>query len=305
MTGSPYDGRGERSAAWWPSRYGAGDEIGAASEVVPRKTLGALGLPTEGRVVSLGRILESGMPGDPDRTYTMTILAHNTLEERWTGLGGNDLSSFEERAEHGYHVGTHLDGLAHAGIAGRYYNGVGYREMFGIRGVRKLGAQNIPPLVTRGVLVDVAGLTGAATLQADFVIQPDHIEESLRGAGVSIEPGDAVLINTGWGRYWSTDPAAYSAAEPGIGEDAALWLAERRPCIVGADNWAVEVVPSLDKSRQFIAHQHLITVNGIYLLENLDLSDLAASRAKSLLFVLSPVVARGATGALVRPIAVL
>jgi kynurenine formamidase len=245
------------------------------------------------------------MPGDPDRTYHSTILAHNSLERRWTARGGSDMSSMEEHAEHSYHVGTHIDGLAHVGIGDRFYNGTEYQDIFGIRGVRKLGAHNIPPLVTRGLLIEVSDAAGGTDLPGGFVVTPAHIQHALEVDGLAIEPGDAVLIHTGWGRFWFENPTAYSQGEPGIGEEAAIWLARQRPCVVGSDNWAVEVVPSPDPDRAFVGHQHLVAVSGVYILENLDLHHLAATGVKAFLFVLSPVVARGATGALARPIAVL
>jgi kynurenine formamidase len=300
-----YDGRGTRSKPWWPSPYGPDDQLGAAAEVTPEKVLRALKLPATGRVIALGRVLEPGMPGDPNRSYHSTILAHNVLEQRWTGLGGDDVSSFEEHAEHSYHVGTHLDGLAHVGIGDRFYNGTKYEDMFGIRGLRRLGAHNIPPLLTRGLLVDVAGLAGRKHLPEGFVIEIEHIENALEKHGLMVEPGDAVLIHTGWGQLWFADPAAYSHGEPGIGEEAGIWLARQRPCLIGADSMAVEVVPNPNPERPYVVHQHLITVSGIYLLENLDLSELAAAGAGKFLFALSPVIARGATGALAGPSAVL
>jgi kynurenine formamidase len=269
------------------------------------KVLGAVRLPKVGQVCDLGRVLEAGMPGDPDRSYHSTILAHNSLEKRWTARGGSDMSSLEEHAEHSYHVGTHLDGLAHVGIGDRFYNGSEYQEIFGIRGVRKLGAHNIPPLVTRGVLVDVSAGAGGTHLPAGFVITTAHLQRALQEGGQTIDSGDAVLIYTGWGRFWFDNPEAYSQGEPGIGEEAGIWLAKQRPCVVGSDNWALEVVPSPDPERAFVVHQHLVAVSGIYILENLDLHLLASTGIKAFLFVLSPVVARGATGALVRPIAVL
>lgn len=300
-----YDGRGIRSKPWWPSPYGSDDELGAAAEITADKVLGALKLPATGRVLGLARILEPGMPGDPNRTYNSTILAHNVLEKRWTGLGGCDVSSFEEHAEHSYHVGTHLDGLAHVGIGDRFYNGTKYEDVFGIRGVRRLGAHNIPPLITRGLFVDVATLAGGELLPEGFVIEAEHIDRALKKQGLEVEPGDAVLIHTGWGRLWFDNPVAYAHGEPGIGEEAGIWLAKRRPCLIGADNMAVEVVPNPDPERPYVVHQHLITVSGIYLLENLDLTELASAGVGAFLFALSPVVARGATGALAGPVAVL
>jgi len=245
------------------------------------------------------------MPGDPDRTYHSTILAHNSLEKRWTARGGSDMSSMEEHAEHSYHVGTHIDGLAHVGIGDRFYNGTQYQDIFGIRGVRRLGAHNIPPLVTRGLLIDVSGAASSTHLPAGFVITAAHLQWALQDTDQTINPGDAVLIHTGWGKFWFDNPQAYSRGEPGIGEEAGIWLAKQRPCVVGSDNWALEVVPSPDPERAFVVHQHLVAVSGVYILENLDLGHLAATGVKAFLFVLSPVVARGATGALARPIAVL
>jgi kynurenine formamidase len=245
------------------------------------------------------------MPGDPDRTYHSTILAHNSLEKRWTARGGSDVSSMEEHAEHSYHVGTHVDGLAHVGIGDRFYNGTQYQDIFGIRGVQRLGAHNIPPLVTRGLMLDVSHASGGEHLAAGFVITVAHLQRALQESDQTIDPGDAVLVHTGWGKFWYDNPEAYSRGEPGIGEEAGIWLAKQRPCVVGSDNWALEVVPSPHPERAFVVHQHLVAVSGIYILENLDLRLLASAGATAFLFVLSPVVARGATGALARPIAVL
>jgi kynurenine formamidase len=268
-----YDGTGSHAKPWWPSPYGTTDEIGAANEVTRETTRAALRLPEEGSVIDLGRVLDNDIPTDPNRTYDRIILAHNSLQANWAGRGSVDVSSLEEHASHSYHVGTHVDGLAHVGIGQRFYNGATADELF--------------------VLCE-----GSPVTRSD-------LESALSQSNLSIEPGDAVLIHTGWGDLWHSDPVRYAAGEPGIDEDAALWLAAHRPCLIGSDNWALEVVPNPDPRRSFVVHQQLITVLGIYILENLDLSGLAQRPERHFLFIFSPIPARGATGALVRPLAIV
>jgi kynurenine formamidase len=299
-----YDGTGSHAKPWWPSPYGTTDEIGAANEVTRETTRAALRLPEEGSVIDLGRVLDNDIPTDPNRTYDRIILAHNSLQANWAGRGSVDVSSLEEHASHSYHVGTHVDGLAHVGIGQRFYNGATADELFALRGLTRLGAHNIPPLVTRGVLIDVAATSQRVLCEGSPVTRSD-LESALSQSNLSIEPGDAVLIHTGWGDLWHSDPVRYAAGEPGIDEDAALWLAAHRPCLIGSDNWALEVVPNPDPRRSFVVHQQLITVLGIYILENLDLSGLAQRPERHFLFIFSPIPARGATGALVRPLAIV
>jgi kynurenine formamidase len=301
-----YDGRGKASPQWWPSRYGADDERGAANELTEDVVLNALGLPRQGKVIDLAQVLDDSCPlGTAPRSFNMLVLAHGSLSGTELASKQNELTYFEEHAEHTYHVGTHLDGLGHVGIGGRFYNGHPHSDIYTPTGLTKLGAENIPPVITRGIILDVAGLVGDEVLPTGFQIGVDLLEEAVKRQQVELLPGDAILLHTGWANLWHQDPDTYAAGEPGIVVEAARWLIERRPSIVGADNWAFEVVPAVDPERPFVAHQHLIAESGIYIVENITTAALRDSGVSEFLFVMTPPAVRGSTGSMVRPAAVI
>lgn len=301
-----YDGKGQDSPDWWPSRYGPADERGAANELTSEVVMDALGLPRNGVVIDLSQTLDAGSPlGPAPRSFHMVALAHGALPHSEFASKENELIYVEELAAHPYHVGTHLDGLGHVGIAGRMYNGHRLEELFAVDGLERLGAEQIPPFVTRGVLLDIAGLVGVDVLSDSFEITADLLQAAADGQGIEPRPGDAILLNTGWAELWLRDPERYAASEPGAVVDAAHWLIDRRPSVVGADNWAFEVVPPVDPERPFIVHQHLITEAGIYILENIVTRELCEREISEFLFLMNPIAVRGATGAMVRPAAVI
>lgn len=302
---SPYDGRGRHSPRWWPSRYGGDDQAGACNELTPERTLAALSLPRTGRVVELGQVLEAGVPIFPPRTFNQLILAHGVLESLPVAPGENDVNWFEEQVVQPYQVCCHVDGLGHVGIRGHFYNGNHYKDFYDPRGLQKLGFENTEPWVCRGVCLDVATLEGVDMLPAGFVITPQHLEEACRRQHVELRAGDAVLVHTGWADLWMRDNETYGSVEPGVGWAGAHWLTERRPSIVGADNWSFEPLPFEDPDRPYVVHQHLLSETGTYILENIRTRDLVAEGRSEFLFVLAPPKVRGATAGLAAPLAIL
>jgi kynurenine formamidase len=303
MSADGYDGTGARSPQWWPSRYGAEDERGAQNELGGDVAMRALRLPREGRAVPLAQPLRTEVAQTPPRIAHAVTLAHLAVH------GGPDpersgVTAFEDQLTISSHAGCHVDGLGHCGIAGRGYNGVPDSEFYGPTGLTRFGVETLDPWVTRGVLLDVAALHGVATLAADHAIGPEELERAAAAAGVEIAAGDVVLVNTGWGALWDADPEAYSAGEPGIELEAGRWLTERRISAVGADNWALEVVPGVDGGA-FVVHQHLLTETGTFIVENLTLAELVAAGASEFLFFMAPLRIVGLTGSPVAPVAVL
>jgi len=284
----------------WTSEWGPDDERGATNRLGPDKVLEALDLVDRGRVYSLGRTYERGMPLFGGRHYSLTLGGP---------MGSNRVVYHDEMVsgELGQ-VGTQFDGLGHVGVrvAGEdvFYNGIRRSEMAGPQGLRRLGIENVPPIVTRGVLLDVAGHRGVDRLESGYAITPPDLEETLAAQGVEIRSGDAVLIRTGHGALWMTDNEAYLAGAPGIGLDAARWLVEREVVLVGADNSSVEVVPAEDPEQAFPVHELFLVRHGIHNLENLDLDALAADRAWTFAFVFTPLPLKGATGSPGNPIAI-
>jgi kynurenine formamidase len=292
----------------WVSRWGADDRIGAGNLLTAQRRLNALGLVSKGAVIDLGHVIENEAPRiPPNQTpFVMTLSARApSVVKRRAALGAeNEIGTTLERIEMTTHVGTHIDALGHVTVGDRMYNGLSANSVLDDFGLAELGVENIPPIITRGVLLDVAGLDGGERLEAGRAITPGELERAEEAAGVKVSEGDVVCINTGWGALFMLDNAAYVAGEPGIDVDAAKWLTARGVVAIGADNMAVEVIPNPKHPRLILpVHQHALVDSGVYLIENLKLDTLAEARRYEFCFVLLATKFKGATGCPVRPVA--
>jgi kynurenine formamidase len=289
---------------WWPSEWGPDDERGAVNRLTPAKVLEAAALIETGRIFELGRPYEIGMPLYGNRHFSLTIPGLPTaITGAENGVVFNDELVSTELGQ----VGTQFDGLGHVGTAmdGDYvfYNGFKLSEFGTAYGLTKLGIENVGAIFTRGVLVDVARHKGVERLEPGYVVTVEDIEGALERQGVEIRAGDAVLFHTGWGQLWIVDNETYGGTEPGPGNTAIRWLAEQDIVLTGADNYAMEATPGENPARPIEGHQWLLS-RGIYNLENLDLSELAAERVYEFAFIFAPMKLVGATGAPGNPIAV-
>jgi kynurenine formamidase len=282
-----------------PSKWGAGDERGAANHMRPATVMRAAQLIKTGQVVELGRVLESSMPLFGTRRFE--------IHTKRTGppLGGNKRRSNEELVvtEIGQ-VGTQFDMFPHQTIGNQFYNCFDNDEIATRNGFTKLGVEKIGTLFTRGVLIDVAALKGVPMLPAGYEITAADLQSGLQRQGVSLQAGDAVLIHTGYGKLWNVDNVTYNKDTPGIGAPAAEWLAKQDVMLIGADTFAVEAFPNADKNISLPVHQIALVVNGIFLLENLKLDELAAAKAYEFAFIVQPLKVKGGTGSTVAPVAV-
>ena len=190
-------------------------------------------------------------------------------------------------------VGSQFDGLGHIGILignqTRYYNGLTQDQVGGGYGLKKLGVHNVKPFFTRGILLDILALKGGERLPIGYVITVDDIKQALTKQNVK-EPGegDVVLFRTGHIKLWKKDNAEYNKGHAGPGETAAHWLVERKIACVGADTWAVEAVPGENEKKPFICHAILITMNGIHIIENQYLEELAQDRVYEFAWSFNP-----------------
>lgn len=290
---------------WWPSEYGPDDERGAGNRQTPAKVLEAKALIEQGRVYSLGRLYEDGMPLPGKRHYSLTIPGSPTGEVQ----GKNRIVSHDEMfsGEIGQ-VGTQFDGLGHVGVRvgaeDIFYNGFKRSEFGTAYGLTKLGVENAGVFFTRGVLLDIAKYKGVRRLPPGHVISPEDLQGAAKEENVTLREGDVVLLHTGHGQLWMVDNKTYGDGEPGIGMAAAKWLTDQKVSIIGADTWAIEVVPHEDPEIMFPVHQWDLTRNGVYHLENLNLSALAADGLYEFAFVFCPLPLNGATGSPGNPIAI-
>ena len=171
-------------------------------------------------------------------------------------------------------------------------------------GFEKLGIENVGALITRGVLIDIAGLKGVEILPDTYEITVQDIEQALARQKLKLQAGDAIILHTGWGKLWGKDNVRYAKGCPGIGVAAAEWLAKQDPMLVGADNVGVEVSPNPDPKLSLPIHQIMLVVNGIHLLENMKLDQLVAKRVQEFALIVQPLKIQGGTGSTVAPVAV-
>jgi kynurenine formamidase len=282
-----------------PSKWGAADERGAANLQGPESVLRAARLIRAGGVIELGQVLSSGMPLSATRQFDVHT-KRTTMNPQSNRRGSNEELVVAEIGQ----VGTQFDGFAHQTIGESLYNCFKQDEISSRGGFTKLGIEKVGTLMTRGVLIDVAALKGVDMLGDAYEITPQDIQQALQKQNVTLQPGDAVLIHTGWGKLWGKDNARYVKSCPGLGIAAADWLIKQDPMLLGSDNWPVEVAPNPDKEISLPVHQIALVVNGVHLLENLKLDELAAKKVYEFAFVMQPLKMKGFSGSTVAPAAI-
>jgi kynurenine formamidase len=282
-----------------PSRWGADDERGAANHQSASAVMKAARLIRTGETFELGRTLASDIP----LFGTRRVEIH--LKRTGPALGTNQRRSNEELVltELGQ-VGTQFDMFPHQTIGDLTYNCVKTDDIATRGGFTRMGVDRVGMLFTRGVLIDVAAAKGVDMLPQGYEITVADLQAALDRQGVRLEAGDAVLIHTGWGKLWGVDNTRYNSGCPGIGAPAAEWLAKHDPMLLGADNFPVEVAPNPDKTLSLPVHQIALVVNGIFLLENMKLDELAAKQVYEFAFVVQPLKIKGGTGSTVAPVAI-
>lgn len=287
--------------AW--NRWGEVDEAGAPNLIGPPQVRLAASLVRTGQVISLTQPISDRLP----------VPGHRAGVQHFMGRDGGDYAAGAKRpggfqfAEDTVvlplHLGTHIDALCHAWCDDHLYNGFPGSTVRSTTRALRCGVEKMPPLVTRGVLLDIVRLRGEAAKPGD-TIGAVELQQAASMAGVRLQDGDAVLIRTGWLESQDVAWEVDFNAEPGIDVEAALWLAESGVAMVGADNFAIEVLP-FPAGTVFPVHQRLIRDYGIPLLEGMVLRALGEAGAAAFLFVATPLPIVGATGSPVAPVAVL
>jgi kynurenine formamidase len=282
-----------------PSKWGKDDQRGAANLMSPETVLRATRLIRAGEVIELGHIHSGTMPLSAGRRFELDT-KRTTMSPQSNRRGSNEELVIAEIGQ----VGTQFDGFAHQTIGNSLYNCFKVDEVSARTGFTKLGIQNVGALVTRGVMIDIAALKGIDMLADGYEITVQDLQQALAKQNLTLQSGDAVIIHTGFGKLWEKDNARYSRGNPGIGVAAGEWLARQNPILVGADTPPVEVNPNPDPKISLPIHQMMLAVNGIHLLENMKLDELAAKRVYEFAFIVEPLKLQGATGSTVAPIAI-
>jgi kynurenine formamidase len=282
-----------------PSKWGAGDERGSGNHMKPASVLRATQLIKTGEVIEIAHVLNDKMAISSTRRFDVHT-KRTFMNDFSNRRGSNEEVVLSEIGQ----VGTQFDGFAHQSHEDSHYNCFKTGAISTRTGFTKLGMEKVGMLMTRGVMIDVAALKGVDMLPDAYEITVKDLQDALARQLLTLLPGDAVIINTGWGRLYGKDNVRYLKTCPGIGVAAAEWLAKQDPMLLGSDNFPVEVSPNPDPKLSLPVHQVALVVNGIHLLENLKLDELVVKQVYEFAFIMQPMKAQGFTGSTVAPVAI-
>jgi kynurenine formamidase len=294
-TGLICEAASAQQGAWFPSRFGAQDRLGAARNLSQAGALRALKSVRTGKVYSLAIVTGPHSPLLGDRAYSAEISTVGPL-------GPNQATGHDEKVITSMGIGTQIDGLGHVGIAHRYYNGLTEEEINTPEGFKKLDLSNLPPFVTRGIMLNMTKVMGRPIRAGDTYSSRD-IKAALRAAGLHLRSGDVVLFYSGWMRMITSDKAKYAAEGPGLSEEGAEWLAKQGIVAVGTDAMSIDATPRAS-GKAGPAHQILLAKNGVYVLECVNTQALVEDGVTDFLFILAAPRFEGTTQLVVTPLAI-
>lgn len=283
------------------SKWGPDDQKGAVNNIGPSNVLDAAKLVKRGKAIRMGIETNSKTPAFAPRTFSITVL---TPGQEYGGSLGETKTNYNDDIIMGWvGIGSQLDGLGHIGIDGMYYNCLKGNEIVTAGGLKKLGIEQVPAIATRGVILDMVGLTGKDPVPEGTPFNRKEIEAALKRQNLkAIGKGDVVIFYTGWTKLIGKDDKRYGSVEPGLGVDGANYLASLGVAAVGADTWGLEVLPFENPKHVFNVHQILLAQNGVYILENVNAEEAVKDGVYEGLFTLGPARVTGAVQAIINPI---
>lgn len=293
------------------SPWGSSDEIGTLNMITEQSKVQVLSKIKSGKTYDLSVEYFVGMPsfhvlGDPAYQYWLTHTPRGTVVDNPNGLGKamNEKVSYTGDAISMYtHMGTHIDALNHFGLNGKIWNGFTADEHLGDKGWKKTGAETIPPIIARGILIDIPASKNAASLPANYRINSDDLKKALARQKVILQPGDVVLIRTGQAKYYD-NAHKFLDQYPGINLDAVKWLVEdQQVMLLGADNLSFEAFPPERQDNWVPVHTYLLAEKGVMFIEQMFLEELAKDKVYEFAFIATSLKLRGASAAPMRPIA--
>ena len=285
-----------------PSIWGPEDEVGAANRMTAASVLDAVNLVSTGRVYPLGITVGSDTPAFPPRGISLTVLQPNQQE---SARPFSNMTYNDDIISGWLGIGSQIDGLGHLGHDGVYYNCNHARDFAAVTGLTKLGLDKLPPIVARGIVLDMAAHFGVESMDAGQYFTVEDVMEVEERQGTPVREGDVVLFHTGWtDAKLESDPTAWVSGEPGQSEEVAYYLAAKNVIAVGADTWGLDVIPPQVEDRPFQGHIIYLKENGIYILETMNTGPLVRDGVHEFLFVLGHARIKGSVQMLINPVAI-
>lgn len=286
-----------------PSKYGETDRLGAINNLSPLMVKKAAALIESGTVYSLA--MNTG-PDTPAFGYRNYQLLTKPIDEPNSEAAAppNKVAGFDDLLISWLGIGTQIDGFGHVAVDGLHYNGVPVAEVFHPHGSPVYGIHHLPPIVTRGILLDMAGLMDRKMLDAGTVFNEPELKAATDRQNVTISAGDVVLLHTGWMEMMEQDPENSLRTTPGLGVQGAEYLASLGVVAIGSDTWALEVLPPENPQERFPVHGTLLAKRGVYMLENIRTGQLAEDEVYEFFFMLAAPKFVGALQTVVHPVAI-
>lgn len=277
---------------------------GALSNISSQAVLEAMRLVKTGQTYDLGVDLGNALPRlPPDQIFPFSLSQFRTPAS-FAGKAAMLGNSFNvELIQGSIHQSSHIDALIHAQRHGQVYGGGQITTLLGDFGWSAYGAETIPPIVLRGVVIDAATIQGGLPVPDGYALSAGQLEAAVQAQGLTLRAGDAVLIRTGKITQYMTNRPAFEAGCPGLSAEAARWLVAQGMVLFGLDATSADPhpVPNWDDT----VHEELLIRRGIHIIENVNLEDLVRDQVKEFAFICLPLRIQGATGSWVRPLALV
>ncbi len=289
------------------SKFGKGDELGNLNYITGEKTLDSLKMIKSGKVYNMSHIIYNGMADrEAHGPYFFDVLLRvydNDYYKKYDNKYGASLG----RLEMCDHTGTHLDGLSHMAFNNKFFNNIDAYENTTNLGYKKLGMEKTIPIITRGIVVDVAGMHKKDKMEPGYSITREETITFLKDNNIELSDGDALFFYTGISKLFSRpdDYDKYYDSSPGIGYDLAKFIAEKNISVSGSDTPSSEVTPPELENTRLPVHQYLIAKSGIRLIDNLKLDEIARDGVYEFTFICLPLLIKGATASPVSPVAIV
>ncbi|MEX2482112.1 MAG: cyclase family protein [Gammaproteobacteria bacterium] len=317
LAGLLLSGNAVAAADWYPSEWGPDDTLGAVNLITEQSVAAAAGLVKQGKRYALGMEVSRDTPAFGSRTVETFVISNGAIfNNAGEPIGAGKVTGNDDWALVFFGVGTQIDGLGHVGIDHTYYNGNDIRDFFHQSGLKKFSTSDIPPIVARGVVIDMVGylaqtapdkimsVDGRAMLRPEVAVNSAELEGALSRQNVALARGDVVLLHTGYMALSRLDTPRYMASQPGLGKDGALYLTGFHPVAVGGDTFALEIQPGEVEGVYLPVHQELLAKRGIYVLENVVTEELVADQAWEFMFVLGQARLKGTVQMIINPVAI-
>ena len=285
------------------SHWGADDQIGNLNLLNSETVLQAAKLIKTGKVYSLGVPIDSNTPAFAPRGMNVWVVQP---DQQHGGKPYPNMTYNDDMISGWFGIGSQLDGLGHIGDPdGMYYNCNHSNDIAKITGLTRLGIETVPPIVTRGIILDMAAHFGVEFMDAGQMFSVEDVQAVEEKQGTAVQEGDVVLFHTGWtDAKLEAEPDVWVAGEPGQSEEVAEYLAAKDVVAVGADTWGLDVIPPQNPTQPFQGHVTLLQENGIFILETMNTGPLVHDEVHEFLFVLGQAKVRGAVQMYVNPIAI-